>query len=804
MGHNKSRRMVGGTTTPRLPPAVARASRRRGLGNIENIGGESMGEEAGNTNPPIRLMYDENTVAAAAGPGYVGVPAAAPGFTGLVAPEHFPPTSPFFPAAAASVPMPRGLPSPRIRGRHRIYPNVNVAGAAAAVRLFDPSPAGTPYVPLDGGPASPEGHERLVPRALFHPGRMEEEEMGGGGRKRKITKRKGAKREGFRGRKMVGGTTTPIIPPFPQPSSPPPRTQALPPPRYAVAPPERTLESVMADIPVMTPSPGGNGEMDRFYRAQGRLAQLEEDDRRAAQVPVDAAFDSPMHPSPPVVGRVAPPVFEAPPASPFPAFRGFASPSSGLGAPPASPFPAFRGFASPSSGLGSLPASARAPERETSRSRVPESPFTRSGALFGDEMGGGRRRRRATKKRGDIRRRFHGQRGGWPLSCTGSKCTAAVAPAPLTPEQMNYIQYKPGGVGRGWKCPICEVISPVLEYTDRYVRGSRANNEDGYYAHTCPACQNEIPGMEENIRIQEGQAAVQRLVSEEQVTAAAEDLRRQARELGVSEENIENNIRRITQPNTRSIDDFLGNTIGGARRRGTKKRGTKRKVLRRTLHRLRGGWPSWLRNPFSGCMDGKCDAAVAPAPPEEPQAEIFLIRFNNQTYDIIQRLIELLQRSEVELKNIQITLISLCNTINNIFIICAQNRNNQLFKEFFARSKNIVSNLRFILQLLGLYESGRGISTNVERDVVDDENVMLISEEMRDAINISLLREVILGGERMTLLSYIKNSSENTKLNEIPEIIQRIMRVLIIMGFGPRTTSSRPASPPREAWGSDI
>jgi hypothetical protein len=213
-------------------------------------------------------------------------------------------------------------------------------------------------------------------------------------------------------------------------------------------------------------------------------------------------------------------------------------------------------------------------------------------------------------------------------------------------------------------------------------------------------------------------------------------------------------------------------------------------------------------------MGGECTTAVAPAPqeeliaPAEPQAERILIIFNNQTYDIIQRLIGLLQQSgDVNLKNIQLTLISLCNTINNIFVICARNRNNELFKGFFARSTNIVSNLRFILQLLGLYESGRGISKNVERDVVDDENVMLISEEMRDALNTALLREVILGGEQITLVSYIKNSSENTKLNEIPEIIQRIMRVLTMMGFGPRTTTSRPASPPvstpREAWGPD-
>ena len=213
-------------------------------------------------------------------------------------------------------------------------------------------------------------------------------------------------------------------------------------------------------------------------------------------------------------------------------------------------------------------------------------------------------------------------------------------------------------------------------------------------------------------------------------------------------------------------------------------------------------------------MGGECTAAVAPAPqeeliaPAEPQAERILITFNNQTYDIIQRLIGHLQQSgNINLKNIQLTLLSLCNTINNIFMICARNRNNELFKGFFATSKNIVSNLRFILQLLAFYESGRGISTTVERDVVDDENVMLISEEMRDALNTALLREVNLGEERMTLLSYIKSRSGNTKLNEIPEIIQRIMRVLTVMGFGPRTTTSRPASPPvskpREAWGPD-
>jgi hypothetical protein len=599
--------------------------------------------------------------------------------------------------------------------------------------------------------------EPVAAQTPFHPSRMqpigdEEGEMWGGGTKRRSTK------------KMVGGTTTPIIPPFlspaAEPASPPRVIRAPPPPAAYAAP--YSHEAMRRQLPVGTPAPGQSLE-DFQDEMLGR--QLQEQAR-----PVFAAS--------PYVSRYGLPPINA----------RLRRPQTAFAAPP---------------------------------------PFHENGiegrALFQDdsttptEMEGGRQRRRATQKRGAVRRRFRGQRGGWPFSCTGSKCNAAVAPAPLTPEQMKYIQYKPGGMGRGWRCPLCDVISPVLEYTDRYVRGSRENNEDGYYAYTCPACQGEIPSREENIRIQEAEANVERLVGEEQVTAAAEDLRRQARELGVSEENIESNIRRIREePDTRRIEDFLNNNQGGGgRRRGTKKRATKRKALRRTLHHLRGGWPSWLKNPLSGCMGGECDAAVAPALPEEliapaePQAEIILIRFNNQTYDIIQRLIELLQRSEVELKNIQITLISLCNTINNIFIICARNRNNELFKEFFATSKNIVSNLRFILQLLGLYESGRGISTNVERDVVVDENVMLISEEMRDALNVSLLREVILGGERMTLLSYIKNSSENTKLNEIPEIIQRIMRVLTIMGFGPRMTSSRPASPPpvskpREAWGPDI
>jgi len=458
-----------------------------------------------------------------------------------------------------------------------------------------------------------------------------------------------------------------------------------------------------------------------------------------------------------------------------------------------------------------------------------------------NEMEGGVRRRRGTMKRGAIRRRFRGQRGGFPFSCTGSKCTAAVAPAPLAPEQMNYIQYKPGGMGRGWRCPLCDVISPVLEYTDRYVRGSRENNEDGYYAYTCPACQGEIPSREENVRIQEAEANVERLVGEEQVSAAAEDLRRQGREMGISEESIESNIRRIREPNTRTIDEFLrNNQLGGVRRRGTKKRGMKRKALRRTLHHLRGGWPSWLRNPFSGCMGGKCTAAVAPAPigpaqiPTAEDAEIAEIRaqaaaaaaeesaaaqrgveelrkrialeeeveaqvkmfgnegagkyggvmlsLNNAIYSNIQRLIQMNQTRSIQVyRSIQLNLAGLVTIINNMYISCKSNENDNVLKGFLMKRVNMQSNLRFILQLLALYQEGRSISTDVEGNLRDNENVMLILEEMREAVKMVCTRPVVVSEQKISLIQYVNLMSSTDFKNNIQRAIQQLMYVMTFM-----------------------
>lgn len=752
MGSNKTRRMVGGARTPRLP----RASRRREEPvNIENIQGESMGEAVPPGRTPIRLMYDDDVGA----PGYLRIPP-------VVNIEN-------------------------IENVHGKSMAKRVRPGKTPIRLMYDEPAAAP------GPAAPQyiPPGRFVPATLFNPSRIPHEEMWGGGRN------------------MVGGTTTPIIPAFPSamaaatPPSPafsPPRPLARAALPAAVHAAPYSHEAIRRGLAPETPAPGQTWE-DLYNQ---RVAQE--------------------------LQRQAMPVFGAPPPSPASPASAFATPLNAR---------QVRG--------------ARSAYAALSPSANHSSPL-RMGPLFeegehtaANEMEGGVRRRRGTKKRGAIRRRFLGQRGGWPWSCTGSKCTAAVAPAPLTPEQMNSIQYKPGGMGRGWRCPLCDVISPVLEYTDRYVRGSRENNEDGYYAYTCPACQGEIPSREENVRIQEAEANVERLVGEEQVTASAEDLRRTARELGNSEENIESNIRRIREPNTRTIDEFLhNNQVGGGRRRGTKKRGMKRKALRRTLHRLRGGWPSWLRNPFSGCMDGKCDAAVAPAPigpaptPTAEDAEIAEIRerlaaaaaeesaaaqrgmdefrakmaleaeveaqvkkfgeegageygglilsLNNAIYSNIQRLIQMNETKSIQVyRSIQLNLFGLVKLINNIYIICKNEENDNVLKGFLMKRVNMQSNLRFILQLLALYQENRRISTDVEEYLHDNENVMLILEEMREAVKMVCTKPVVVSGQKISLIQYVKAMSANTVLtNDIQRAITQLMYVMTFM-----------MPQKREAWG---
>ena len=172
MAHIKSRRMVGGTKTPRIPPAAPRASRMPPLVNIENIGGDSMGEQPEYVNPSIRLIYDEEprgARVAAAAPGDLRSPAA---LSGLVVPEHFSPPRAF--PHDTGPPYPQLHTSTRLPGRaHSNNPHLeSPAGAAPFVprSLFATSPAATPGMPFRGLPASPAGVESFGQRrTLFHP-----------------------------------------------------------------------------------------------------------------------------------------------------------------------------------------------------------------------------------------------------------------------------------------------------------------------------------------------------------------------------------------------------------------------------------------------------------------------------------------------------------------------------------------------------------------------------------------------------------------------------------------------------------
>jgi len=169
-----------------------------------------------------------------------------------------------------------------------------------------------------------------------------------------------------------------------------------------------------------------------------------------------------------------------------------------------------------------------------------------------------------------------------------------------------------------------------------------------------------------------------------------------------------------------------------------------------------------------------------------------ILSLNNAIYNNIQRLIQTNETRSIQVyRTIQLNLLSLLKVINNLYVACKTNENNDILKRFLMKRTNMQSNMRFILQLLALYQENRDISTDVEPYLHDNENVMLILEEMREAVKMVCLRPVVVSGEKISLIQYVKTMSADTPLTgNIQTAIGQLMYVMTFM---------RPQ--PREAWG---
>lgn len=132
-------------------------------------------------------------------------------------------------------------------------------------------------------------------------------------------------------------------------------------------------------------------------------------------------------------------------------------------------------------------------------------------------------------------------------------------------------------------------------------------------------------------------------------------------------------------------------------------------------------------------------------------------------------------------RSIQLNLAGLVTIINNMYISCKSNENDNVLKGFLMKRVNMQSNLRFILQLLALYQEGRSISTDVEGNLRDNENVMLILEEMREAVKMVCTRPVVVSEQKISLIQYVNLMSSTDFKNNIQRAIQQLMYVMTFM-----------------------